>query len=238
MNYAIIVGGGMGTRMGTDIPKQFLVLKGLPVIMHAIQAFYRCQHAPEIIVVIPSAQHQQWRELCEKYNFQVPCRLVNGGNSRFESVRNGLTAIKAIRPNLAQSLIAVHDAVRPLIRPDLIDATFHEANHTGAAALALQSTNSVRLKSANGLKNNAFPRQQVYLMQTPQIFRGDILAASYEQASGDLFTDDASVVEKNGHPITLVNGDTRNLKITFPEDLLIAALLSEVNSGGASDNTQ
>ncbi len=238
MNYAIIVGGGAGTRMGAGIPKQFLLLNGMPVIMHTIHAFHRSKHSPRIIVVIPASQHDYWSELCKKYNFDIPCILVSGGQSRFESVRNGLVAVQSGCTDLSKSLIAVHDAVRPLITSDLIDTTFDLAARTGAAALAIQSTNSVRLKSENGLKNNAYPRQQVFLMQTPQTFRGHILLESYQQAPDDTFTDDASVVEKKGYPITLVNGDTRNVKITFPEDLRIAAILSGTDSGSTSNDAQ
>jgi len=238
MNFAIIVGGGSGTRMGTDIPKQFLPLNGIPVIMHSIRAFYSCQHAPNIMVVIPESQHDYWAALCEEHQFNIPHVLVNGGQSRFESVSVGLAAVRSRCPDLSQSLIAVHDAVRPLITPSLIDASFVQAEHSGSAALAIQSNNSVRLESSNGLKNNAFPRQRVYLMQTPQTFRGDILWESYKQPLDVLFTDDASVVEKKGYPITLVNGDTRNLKITFPEDLHLAAILLQMDSSGTSNHAQ
>jgi len=172
MNYAIIVGGGVGTRMGAAIPKQFLPLNGIPVMMHTIRAFHHSRHSPQIIVVIPSAQHSRWSELCEKHNFHISHILASGGHSRFESVRSGLAAVQSNCANLSQSLIAVHDAVRPLVSTDLIDATFDQAARTGAAALAVQSTNSVRLTSNNGLKNNAYPRQQVYLMQTPQTLMG------------------------------------------------------------------
>lgn len=128
---------------------------------------------------------------------------------------------------LGNCIIAVHDAARPLISPALIDKTYQQATLTGAAALALPSTDSVRIKSGNNLKNNAFPRASVYLMQTPQIFNGAILYDAYGQADGNSFTDDASVVEKKGYPITLVDGDTRNIKITFPEDLHIAEIFLE-----------
>jgi len=238
MNYAIIVGGGAGTRMGADIPKQFLLLNGIPVMMHTIRAFHRCRHSPQIIVVIPPAQHDYWSELCKKHDFHIPHIRVNGGQSRFESVRSGLAAVQSDCADLSQSLIAVHDAVRPLITSDLIDTTFDQAARTGTAALAIQSSNSVRLKSGNGLKNNAYPRQQVFLMQTPQTFMGQILWESYQQAPDELFTDDASVVEKKGYPITLVNGDTRNVKITFSEDLRIAAILSGTDSGSTSNDAQ
>lgn len=238
MNYAIIVGGGAGTRMGTDIPKQFLLLSGIPVMMHTIRAFHRCRHSPQLIVVIPQAQHNYWLQLCKKYDFDIPYILVNGGQSRFESVKNGLAAVQSACTDFSQSLIAVHDAVRPLITSDLIDITFDQAALSGAAALAVQSSDSVRLRSSNGLKNNAYPRKQVFLMQTPQTFRGNILSESYLQTPDELFTDDASVVEKKGYPITLVNGDTRNVKITFPEDLRVAEILADIDSGSTSNDTQ
>lgn len=238
MNYAIIVGGGIGTRMGANIPKQFLPLNGKPVMMHAINAFYRSKHSPQIVVVIPSAQHGYWSDCCKEYDFDIPHVIVGGGQSRFESVRNGLAAVQSQCIDLSQCLIAVHDAVRPLVTPDLIDATYDQASLTGAAALAVQSTDSIRLTSINGIKNKAYPRQRVYRMQTPQTFKGHILSESYEQAPDALFTDDASVVEKKGYPVTLVNGDTRNVKITFPEDLHIAAILSGVESGSAPNDAQ
>lgn len=224
--------------MGSDIPKQFLLLNGVPVVMHAVHAFCRSRHLPQIVVVIPSDQHHYWSELCKKHKFGVSHIVVNGGKSRFESVKNGLAAVQARCTDIAESLIAIHDAARPLITPDLIDATFDQAALTGAAALAIQSTNSVRLKSSNGLKNNAYPRQQVYLMQTPQTFNGFILSESYQLDEDGTFTDDASVVEKKGYPITLVNGDTRNIKITFQEDLRIAAILSGTDLSSTSNDAQ
>jgi 2-C-methyl-D-erythritol 4-phosphate cytidylyltransferase len=226
MNYAIIVGGGVGVRMGANIPKQFLLLNGIPIMMHTIRAFYGSKHSPQIVIVIPQDQHDYWSECCEKHTFDIPHVVVGGGKSRFESVKNGLAAVQDRCVDLSRCLIAIHDAVRPLIAPDLIDATFEQAALTGAAALAIRSTDSVRLESANGLKNNAYPRQRVYLMQTPQTFKGPVLFESYKQDPDPIFTDDASVVEKKGYPITLVNGDARNVKITFPEDLRIAAILS------------
>lgn len=238
MNFAIIVGGGTGTRMGADIPKQFLLLHGTPVIMHTIRAFYQSKHSPQIIVVIPAAQHDYWSDCCKKYSFDIPHAIVGGGQSRFESVKKGLAAIQSVCTDLPRSLIAVHDAVRPLISPDLIDVTFEQAALTGAAALAIQSTDSIRLTSNNGLKSNAYPRQRVYCMQTPQTFNGHILLESYKQEPDAMFTDDASVVERKGYPITLVNGDARNVKITFPEDLRIAAILSEADLSSTADDAQ
>ena len=227
MNYVIIVAGGMGARMGTDIPKQFLLLCGLPVMMHTINAFHRSNSSPHIVVVIHPSLRSQWSTLCKTHAFDVPHTVADGGKSRFESVKSGLNTIRTTISDLAQSVIAVHDAARPLISPKLIDNTYRQAALTNAAALAIQSTNSIRLKSRSGLKNNAYRREDVYLMQTPQTFNGAILSEAYEQPNDDTNTDDASVVEKKGYPITLVDGDTRNVKITFPQDLRIAELLLE-----------
>lgn len=213
--------------MGSDMPKQFLLLKGLPVMMHAIQAFQRSSSSPQIIVVIHPSLREDWSILCESHAFSAPHILVNGGSSRFESVKNGLKAIASIGAEMAYCVIAVHDAARPLVSPKLIDETYEQAKLTGAAALSRRSTDSVRVKSSNGLKNNTLPRASVYLMQTPQAFNGAILCSAYEQADDHSCTDDASVVEKKGYPITLVDGDTRNIKITFPEDLRIAEILLE-----------
>ncbi|WP_262246913.1 2-C-methyl-D-erythritol 4-phosphate cytidylyltransferase [Parapedobacter soli] len=239
MNYAIVVAGGTGTRMGSDTPKQFLLLNGLPVMMHAIQAFHRSSSSPHIITVIHPSLRDTWSALCEKHHFEIPQTVVAGGTSRFESVKNGLAAIKSTETALATSLIAVHDAARPLIPAALIDKVYQQAALTGAAALATPSTDSIRIISSNGSKNNAFPRANVYLMQTPQVFSGTILFDAYTQAYESYFTDDASVVEKKGYPITLVDGDVQNIKVTFPKDLRIAELFAKNERlGGASDNTQ
>ncbi|MFB2118487.1 2-C-methyl-D-erythritol 4-phosphate cytidylyltransferase [Parapedobacter sp. 2B3] len=224
-NYAIIVAGGTGTRMGMDTPKQFLLLDGLPVMMHAINAFYRSESSPQLIVVIHPSLRDDWTTLCKRHGFDVPHTVVDGGNSRFESVKNALNAITVAGDTPEDCLIAVHDAARPLISPTLIDKTYLQAARTGTAALAVPSTNSIRVTHGNGLKNNAFPRTRVYLMQTPQTFNGAVLRDAYEQAYEHAFTDDASVVEKKGYPITLVDGDTHNIKITYAEDLPIAEIL-------------
>jgi len=224
-NYAIIVAGGTGTRMGVDMPKQFLLLGGLPVMMHAIQAFYRSNSSPQIIVVIHPALHVGWSALCETHHFAVPHTVVSGGNTRFESVKNGLAVISSMVNEPTACTIAVHDAARPLIATHLIDKIYTQAGLSGAAALATPATDSVRIVSVNGSKNNAYPRASVYLMQTPQAFNGAILYDAYKQDDSSAFTDDASVVEKKGYPITLIDGDTRNIKITFPQDLRIAEIL-------------
>ncbi len=229
MNHAIVVAGGTGTRMGTDTPKQFLPLAGMPVMMHTLNAFHRSESSPQLLVVIHPSLRDEWFALCQKYRFSVPHTLTDGGENRFESVQKGLKKLQSLGIDLSESVIAVHDAARPLITPDLIDKTFEQARLTGSAALALGSTDSVRIKSSNGLKNNAYPREKVYRMQTPQTFRGDILIAAYDDANQTgTYTDDASVVESKGYPVTLIDGDTRNIKITFPEDLRIAEIFLEI----------
>jgi len=239
MNYAIIVAGGTGNRMGSEIPKQFLLLDGLPVMMHTINAFHKCRSAPRIVVVINPALRDQWTAHCEMHGFQLPHTVADGGKSRFESVKNGLGVIKSMGIDLSKTLVAVHDAARPLISPTLIDNVYRQAALTGAAAPAIPSTNAIRIKSGNGLKNNTFRREHVYLMQTPQAFNTTILCDAYEQSEDNSFSDDASVVEKKGYPITLVDGDTRNIKITFPEDLHIAeTLLGTMHLGRASNDAQ
>lgn len=235
----IIVAGGTGSRMNSNIPKQFLLLKGLPVMMHAIYAFHQSTSSPEIVVVIHPSLCDDWSELCKMHAFSVPHTVINGGSSRFESVKKGLAAIKSLEAEMRHSLIAVHDAARPLVSPTLIDETYKQAARTNAAALAKPSTDSVRIVIGNRLKNNSFPRSNVYLMQTPQTFNGAILYEAYTGVDGSSFTDDAAAVEKKGYPITLVDGDTRNIKITFPEDLRIAEILLEQGVlSRASDDAQ
>lgn len=224
-NYVIVVAGGTGTRMGSDTPKQFLLLGGLPLMMHAIRAFSDSSNSPQIVVVIHPTLHGAWSVLCEKYRFEVPHTVAVGGNTRFESVKSGLAAIKSMNTEPVDGVIAVHDAARPLIATDLIDEIYRQAALTGAAALATPATDSIRIVNGNGLKNNAFPRANVYLMQTPQAFHSAILYDAYQQTDRDSFTDDASVVEKKGYPITLVDGDTRNIKVTLPQDLHVAEIL-------------
>lgn len=235
-NYAIIVAGGAGNRMKSVVPKQFMLLNGIPVMMHTIHAFYKSVSAPRVIAVLPPDLQETWLSLCEKYHFHVQHFIADGGNNRFESVKNGLAMIKSMDTHAAQGFVAVHDAVRPLITPSLIDLSYEEAKRTGAAALAIPSSNSVRLYGIDSAEHRAYPREKVYLMQTPQVFRGSYLFSAYEQPEDPTCTDDASIVEKTGIPITIVNGDTRNIKITFPDDLRIAELLFGTPKLGSSPN--
>lgn len=212
--YAIIVGGGSGTRMQSDIPKQFLLLGGRPVLMHTIDAFHTSLHSPEIIVVLNGDFHQYWKDLCAAHNFTTPHNLVAGGEQRFHSVQNGLKFIEE------PSIVAVHDAVRPCISNEVITAAYDQAQKTGNAVVAVRSRDSVR--QVTGGITKSVNRDDIYLIQTPQVFKSEILIKAYEQEFRSEYTDDASVVERSGVAIRLIEGDTKNIKITYPEDILVA----------------
>lgn len=214
--YAIIVGGGSGSRMQSEIPKQFMMLKGRPVLMHTIEAFYNSDLHPEIIVVLNMDFHPYWEKLCIEFNFLVPHQLAKAGEQRFHSVKNGLKLVKET------SIVAIHDAVRPLVSPEIIKASYEQAVKLGTAITAVKSRDSVR--QSNGTRTVHLKREDIYLVQTPQTFKSDILKKAYLQDYRNEFTDDASVVERSGVEIHLVEGDNRNLKITFPEDIFLAEL--------------
>lgn len=212
---AIIVAGGSGTRMGTDIPKQFMLLANKPVMMHTLEKFQQANC--ELVVVLNVDYHDQWRSLCEKYSFDIPHLLVKGGRNRFESVKNGLKSVSS------NALIAIHDAVRPLIDLDTIDAAFACAEKNGNAVVVVPSKDSLRKVDNN--TSYAVPRSDYYIVQTPQIFSKEILDKAYKEGYRNEFTDDASVVEKLGIKIHLVEGKQSNIKITYIEDLAIAETL-------------
>jgi len=227
--YAIIVAGGSGSRMGSGMPKQFLLLNGLPVLIHTLLAFQNSQSKPELILVLPSTYHDYWAKLCEMHNFSLPHRVVSGGETRFHSVKNGLDLISADEP----SLIAVQDAVRPMTSPETIDKAFECAVEHGNGVAAVKSRDSIRQ-----LKNDvsvALTRDEIYLVQTPQTFQSAQLKKAYAQEYNSTFTDDASVVEATGAKIYLVNGSYKNIKITFPEDIAVVELLmNQASSLGES----
>ena len=217
-HYVIIVAGGSGSRMHSAVPKQFLLLNELPVLMHTINAFYHCQTQPQIIVVLPADSHDYWNKLCKVHHFEISHQLVSGGETRFHSVRNGLGLIED-----DNVIVAVHDAVRPLISCEIIDESFECATLYGNAIVAIKSRDSVRQ-----IKNNrsvSLVRDEIYLIQTPQTFQLTQLREAYLQPFQTSFTDDASVVEQTGVNINLIGGSYQNIKITFPEDIAIAEFL-------------
>ncbi|WP_207425515.1 2-C-methyl-D-erythritol 4-phosphate cytidylyltransferase [Pedobacter sp. SYSU D00535] len=214
--YAIIVAGGSGSRMGTELPKQFLEVNSKPVLMHTLLAFHRSSVKPEILLVLNKHYHNFWKELCALHQFDVPHILVEGGEERFHSVKNALNLVHQ------PSLVAIHDAVRPVISNELITRCFNEAEENLAVIPAVSSRDSLRQKQGNGTV--ALNRSEVLIVQTPQVFHSDILNKAYLQPYSDNFTDDASVVERNGNEIVITEGDSKNIKITYPEDLEIVAL--------------
>jgi 2-C-methyl-D-erythritol 4-phosphate cytidylyltransferase len=217
-NYAIIVAGGSGSRMLSALPKQFLSLNGIPVLMHAVLAFHYSNSQPQIILVLPADFHDFWKQLCITHNFDIPHQLVSGGQTRFHSVKNGLDTITDVN-----SLVAVHDAVRPLTSQTIIDNSYQHAAQHGNAVTAVKSRDSIR-QLKNGVSVSLI-RDEIYLVQTPQTFQSAQLKKAYQQPYNDKFTDDASVVEETGTQITLIDGDHQNIKITFPEDIAIAELI-------------
>ncbi|MCO5948762.1 2-C-methyl-D-erythritol 4-phosphate cytidylyltransferase [Mucilaginibacter flavidus] len=222
--FAIIVAGGTGTRMQAAVPKQFLLLAGKPVLMHTIEAFHSSAANPAIILVLSADYHTYWKELCAEYHFKLPHQLITGGETRFHSVKNGLDLI----PD-TDVVIAVHDAVRPLISRTIIENTYQYAAEHGNAVTVVKSRDSVRLMEAG--VSRSLVRDDVYLVQTPQTFKSAQIKKAYEQVYDPKFTDDASVVEETGVKINLFEGSHQNIKITFPEDIAIAeAILRKVDS--------
>ncbi|AZI26990.1 2-C-methyl-D-erythritol 4-phosphate cytidylyltransferase [Pedobacter sp. G11] len=215
--YAIIVAGGSGNRMQTETPKQFLLLNNLPVLMHTIRAFAQSNAQPKILLVINTEQQGYWRRLCEEFNFRIPHEVIDGGSERFYSVKNAIDFIEE------DCVIAIHDAVRPLVSKQLIDHCFAEAEFKGNVIAAVQSSDSVRTLKNN--KSAALKRDEIYLVQTPQTFKFSILKEAYTQDFITSFTDDASVVEAVGYEINIIEGERNNIKITYPIDLELAELL-------------
>lgn len=213
-HYAIIVGGGSGSRMGSYIPKQFLLINGKPIVMYTIEAFYKSDLKPTIILVIPLEYKEYWNELCMEYNFEIPHSIIFGGENRFNSVKN---ALKELEEN---SIVAIHDAVRPIIKNQIINNAFLQAELHNNAITAIAVKDSVR--QIIGDTSVQLNRDEIYLIQTPQAFKFDILQKAYNLEYNKRFTDDASVVESLGYKINLIAGDVENIKITFPEDLKLA----------------
>ena len=214
--------------MQSDVPKQFMLLNGKPILMHTIESFYYSDFKPEIIVVLNVDFITYWEQLCEKYNFSIPHTLIKGGLQRFHSVKNGIKAIKE------DSVIAIHDAVRPLASNELICRSFKEAEQLGNAIVAIKSKDSVRQQKGNS--SLSLNRDEIYLIQTPQTFQFELLNTAYRQEYSKEFTDDASVVERTGITLNLIEGESKNLKITFPEDLSLAEFYLSQTKNKTSKN--
>ncbi len=219
MDYIIIVAGGKGLRMGSDIPKQFLPIGGKPVLMRTLERFRSYDANLQIILVLPEAQQDYWRELCEQYHFDVEYLLANGGQTRFHSVLNGL----ALVPDDAEGVVGVHDGVRPFPSIEVIRNCYATARVKKAVIPVIPVVETVR--HLEGDKSATVPRNDYRLVQTPQTFDIQLLKAANRQPYNEGFTDDASVVESYGYEITLVEGNRENIKITTPYDLKIAEVL-------------
>ena len=219
MDYVIIVAGGKGLRMGSDIPKQFLPIGGKPVLMRTLERFRAYSSGLQIILVLPEAQQDYWRQLCEEYHFDVEYQLANGGQTRFHSVQNGL----ALVPDDAEGVVGVHDGVRPFPSIEVIRNCYETAREKKAVIPVIPVVETVRHLENEG--SVTVPRSDYRLVQTPQTFDIQLLKAANHQPYNDGFTDDASVVESYGHAITLVEGNRENIKITTPYDMKIAEVL-------------
>jgi 2-C-methyl-D-erythritol 4-phosphate cytidylyltransferase len=220
--YAIIVAGGSGSRMGSSVPKQFLPLAGKPVLVHTLERFLAYSPAVQVILCLPADQLPAWREIRKAHSsleaFASPILETPGGATRFQSVRNGLALIEG------EGLVAVHDGVRPLVPVEVIAAGFRQAETDGTAVVAVPAKDSIR-QIVSETENRALDRASLRLVQTPQTFRVGLLKDAFRQSESPLFTDDASVAEAAGFPVFLVDGSYENIKITTPEDLLLAEAL-------------
>ena len=221
-DYVIIVAGGKGLRMGSDIPKQFLPIGGKPVLMRTLERFREYSKELNIILVLPEAQQDYWQELCKKYNFEVEYQLANGGQTRFHSVQNGL----ALVPDDAEGVVGVHDGVRPFPAVEVIRNCYETARTAKAVIPVIPVVETVRHLKGKG--SVTVPRGDYRLVQTPQTFDIQLLKAANRQPYNDGFTDDASVVESYGHAITLVEGNRENIKITTPYDIVVAEALCKL----------
>jgi 2-C-methyl-D-erythritol 4-phosphate cytidylyltransferase len=215
--YALIVAGGKGTRIKSSMPKQFLELNGTPVLIHTLRAFYDYSDSISIVLVLPEDDFKTWHTLAAKHHFDKPVILRKGGDSRFQSVRNGLDQLSG------EGLVAIHDGVRPLVSKDIIGASFRLAAVHKNAVAAVRLKDSIRMTDQDNTK--AVDRSRFRLIQTPQTFDLQLIKKAYQMKEDPSLTDDASVAERAGHTISLFEGSYENIKITTPEDLIIAEAL-------------
>jgi 2-C-methyl-D-erythritol 4-phosphate cytidylyltransferase len=210
----VIVAGGSGTRMRSDIPKQFLLLRGKPILMYTIERFYNFCNDIKIVVVLPKDEIERWKHLCSEYHFTIQHNVTQGGETRYHSVKNGLALVDN------DCIVGIHDGVRPLVSTSVIERCYNEAATGKAVIPVIPAVDSLRMVTATG--NTAIDRSTIRLVQTPQVFPSNMLMDAYKQEYAPTFTDDASVVESFGLAITLVDGNIENIKITNPIDLTIA----------------
>lgn len=219
MDYVIIVAGGKGLRMGGEIPKQFLPIGGKPVLMRTIERFHEYDPALKIILVLPKDQQEVWQELCQKHDFKIMHQVADGGETRFQSSKNGLALI----PDDNEGVVAIHDGVRPFVSTDVIERCFDAARDDYAAIPVIPVTDTLRYID-RGHGHNVL-RDHFRSVQTPQCFDISLAKQAFDQPYRETFTDDASVIESLGCQVTMVEGNRQNLKLTTPFDMKVAELL-------------
>jgi 2-C-methyl-D-erythritol 4-phosphate cytidylyltransferase len=215
----IFVAGGTGTRMGRPLPKQFLTLNNTPILIHTLRNFYSFNRNFEMIVVMHHDYISFWKDLCLQFEDVPEHTVVAGGEERFHSVKNGIEAVSA-----DVLYIAIHDAVRPLVSHETLARCFNTLNEHNAVVPAIPINDSIR--EVHGVLNKSVDRSLYKRIQTPQCFESSILKEAYSKPFSPLFTDDASVVEANGHSVFLVEGNLENIKITSPIDLIVGESLT------------
>jgi len=215
--HAIIVAGGKGTRIRHTLPKQFIEVAGKPILFHTLEAFRRYSASLHIVLVLPADDLKIWDDLVTRYSFSIPVTLQTGGETRFQSVKRGLEKITG------QGLVAIHDGVRPLVSEDIIGASFRLAAVHGTAVAAVRLKESIRETDQDTTR--AVDRSKFRMIQTPQTFDVDLIKKAYEHLEEPSMTDDASVAEQAGLPISLFEGSYENIKITTEEDLIVAEAL-------------
>jgi 2-C-methyl-D-erythritol 4-phosphate cytidylyltransferase len=220
--YAVILAGGHGQRMGASVPKQFLPLDGKPILRHTVEKFLSLGREVEIITVIPSDGREYWKRYCEESGFLQRYIMPTGGITRFHSVQNALKYV----PDGA--VVAVHDGVRPFVEPDFLNTLIDEAEQNDAVIPVIPPVESVRTLETDG-SSFAVDRSRYVLVQTPQVFKSEILKKAYAQPYSPAFTDDASVVEAAGFKVKLVPGSRNNIKLTTPEDLSLAEAICRIS---------
>ncbi|HSV89166.1 MAG TPA: 2-C-methyl-D-erythritol 4-phosphate cytidylyltransferase [Bacteroidales bacterium] len=220
--FVLITAGGQGSRMHTNTPKQFLEIAGKPVLMHAIEAFINYDRHISLVIVLPHDKIKYWNDFCQKSLFNYPHKVVPGGLTRFHSVQNGLKHV----PD--DCLIAIHDGARPLVSAQAIERVFAYAEKHGNAVPCVGVKESLRIDDHG--HNQPLDRSKVRIIQTPQAFHANLIKEAYEKEYNVEFTDDATLLESNGTRIHLVEGNYENIKITTPEDLIVAEALIRVRS--------
>lgn len=215
--YVIIVAGGKGTRMGSELPKQFLPLDGKPILMHTLEVFRKYSADLKIILVLPREQQEFWKQLCRKHAFTVEHTVVDGGETRFHSVKNGLAEVRQ------SGVVGVHDGVRPFVSLQVIRNCYEQAEVHKAVVPVVDVVETLRHLTGEG--SETVCRESYKLVQTPQVFDADLLKKAYARDFEPFFTDDASVVEATGIPVRLVEGSRENIKITTPFDLKVGTAL-------------